>query len=74
MKPLSERDENFWTAILFETYEKSVGMKPLSERDENVSLIESAGIDLDIGRNEATLWKRWEHNICIAIKFNCCKW
>ena len=37
-----------------------VGMKPLSERDENISGTCNRDRFNDRGRNEATLWKRWE--------------
>jgi len=35
MKPLSERDENFYDGEI-KPVDRYVGMKPLSERDENI--------------------------------------
>ncbi len=38
MKPLSERDENFFFPSTAAGHTVQVGMKPLSERDENCLL------------------------------------
>jgi len=45
-------------------------MKPLSERDENLGYNGEYKKKGRVCRNEATLWKRWEHLLQNFIKIN----
>jgi len=42
-------------------------MKPLSERDENFHRLSGLQTWYLLGRNEATLWKRWEPGIVSKV-------
>jgi len=74
MKPLSERDENHGSVTSWDSKPHEVGMKPLSERDENFLNLNPYFEASKFGRNEATLWKRWELGdtigmfLCLFVK------